>query len=68
MKEEAKLYTNKKIDITPFGIDTSIFYDKEIRKENILTIGIVKLLEKIYGIDYLIRAFANLKKYIRILN
>lgn len=62
MKDEAELYTNKKIDITPFGIDTSIFYDKEIRKENILTIGIVKSLEKIYGIDYLIRAFANLKK------
>lgn len=62
MKEEANLYTNKSIDITPFGIDTSIFYNKNIREDNILTIGIVKSLEKIYGIDYLIRAFANLRK------
>jgi L-malate glycosyltransferase len=62
MKKEAELYTKKKIDITPFGIDTSIFYNKKIREENILTIGIVKSLEKIYGIDYLIRAFANLEK------
>lgn len=62
MKKEAKLYTNKSIDITPFGIDTSIFYNKNIREDNILTIGIVKSLEKIYGIDYLIRAFANLRK------
>lgn len=60
MKEEAKLYTKKNIDITPFGIDTSIFYNKSIREDSILTIGIVKSLEKIYGIDYLIRAFSNL--------
>lgn len=60
MKEEAKLYTNKSIDITPFGIDTSIFYNKNKKEDNIIIIGIVKSLEKIYGIDYLIRAFANL--------
>lgn len=60
MKDEAKRYTNKSIDITHFGIDTSIFYNKETRDEDNITIGIVKSLEKIYGIDYLIRAFSNL--------
>lgn len=60
MKDEAKRYTNKSIDITHFGIDTSIFYNKETRDEENITIGIVKSLEKIYGIDYLIRAFSNL--------
>ena len=64
MMEEANNYTNKKIDITPFGIDLSIFNNRNIRKDDELVIGIVKSLEKIYGIDYLINAFSILlRKY-----
>lgn len=60
MIEEANKYTNKKVDITPFGIDLNIFNNKNIRKNDEIVIGIVKSLEKIYGIDYLIKAFSIL--------
>lgn len=64
MIEEARKYTNKNIDITPFGIDLNIFYNKNIRKSDEIVIGIVKSLEKIYGIDYLINSVSILlKKY-----
>ncbi|MBS5950496.1 MAG: glycosyltransferase [Clostridium sp.] len=64
MKEEAKLYTNKEVYVTPFGIDTNVFFNRNIRNNQSLTIGIVKSLEKIYGINYLIEAVSNLiKKY-----
>lgn len=56
MANEAKLYTNKNINITPFGIDLEIFKNNNIRNNNHIVIGIVKSLEKVYGIDYLIKA------------
>ncbi|MBU3103188.1 glycosyltransferase [Clostridium gasigenes] len=57
MAREAKKYTNKNIYITPFGIDINIFNDKEERSNDEVNIGIVKSLEKVYGIDYLINSF-----------
>lgn len=60
MKKETNLYTSKKIEVTPFGIDTSKF---ELRKGETLfnkddiVIGTIKTLEEVYGIEYLIRAF-----------
>ena len=57
MKIEAQKYTDKNINITPFGIDINIFNDKENRSNDCINIGIVKSLEKVYGIDYLIKAF-----------
>lgn len=57
MAKEAKKYTDKNIHITPFGIDMNIFNDKEERSNNEINIGIVKSLEKVYGIEYLINAF-----------
>lgn len=60
MKDEANIYTNKHIDITPFGIDFNIFNDKKTRRNDKIIIGIVKSLEMVYGIDYLIKAFAKL--------
>lgn len=56
MADEAKLYTNKNIEITPFGIDLELFKNNNIRNNNNVKIGIVKSLEKVYGIDYLIKA------------
>ncbi len=56
-----KKYTPKDIDITPFGIDTSIF--RPDSKLNLfhdnasIVIGTVKGLEWYYGIEYLIEAF-----------
>lgn len=61
MAREIKLYTNKDIQITPFGVDTNIFKPNRIVKNKKFVIGTVKTLSKIYGIDYLIRAFAILK-------
>ncbi|MPM03333.1 N-acetyl-alpha-D-glucosaminyl L-malate synthase [bioreactor metagenome] len=64
MRDEANIYTKKDIDITPFGIDVELFRNREIRKNDEIIIGIVKSLEKIYGIEYLIQAFSNIiKKY-----
>ncbi|WP_035288374.1 glycosyltransferase family 4 protein [Clostridium sp. KNHs214] len=62
MAEETKKYTNKSIEITPFGVDTNFFKPKEnrYREKKYLTIGIVKTLEKNYGIEYLIKAFAEI--------
>ncbi len=57
MENEAVKYTNKPIEITPFGIDFNIFNNKNIRNEDEVVIGIVKALEQVYGIDYLIKAF-----------
>ena len=60
MAQETSLYTNKNIEVTPFGIDMKRFkpmnVDSLFNKDDIV-IGTVKTLEKKYGIEYLIRAF-----------
>nr|WP_321268044.1 glycosyltransferase [uncultured Sulfurimonas sp.] len=61
MAKETKLYTNKDIEVTPFGIDIEQFkptYTKEeLFEKDDIVIGTVKTLEEKYGIEYLIRAF-----------
>ena len=63
MARETSKYTNKKIYITPFGVDTEFFKLKENleTENNKFTIGTIKTLEKKYGIDYLIKGFKILK-------
>ncbi len=57
---------NKPIEITPFGVDETVFFNKRIYKksgfisENKIVIGTVKSLKPVYGIDILIEAFALL--------
>jgi glycosyltransferase involved in cell wall biosynthesis len=53
---------DKKIYITPFGVDTGIFSPAQAPHAGPLTIGTVKALEPKYGIDYLLRAFSLLHK------
>lgn len=61
MAREANLYTNKKVDITYFGVDTKRFAPMEDAKDkDYFTFGIIKSLEKKYGIKYLIEAYDNL--------
>lgn len=61
MAQESKLYTNKHIQVIPFGVDTNKFKPLNINKsENEITIGIVKPLEKYYGIDDVIVTFKAL--------
>ena len=51
----------KKIYITPFGVDTEKFAPFGAEHSGIV-IGIVKALEPKYGVEYLLRAFSLLKK------
>lgn len=65
MAIEGSKYTNKKIDVVPFGVDLEVFKPFEVERifsEDNIVIGTVKALEKKYGIDTLIEAFALLKK------
>lgn len=59
MADEAVRYTSKKFEITPFGVDMKLFSpDKRTRPAGgrPFVIGIVKTLDDLYGIDYLIKA------------
>lgn len=58
MAIETGKYTSKKIYITPFGVDTSLFRKTYLaNKSDCFTIGTVKTLSYKYGIDVLIKAF-----------
>lgn len=64
MKEEILLYTNKSIEVVPFGVDVDSLKKlviPDLSKDEI-TIGTIKSLEPKYGIDYLIKAFALVVK------
>ena len=58
MGEKTKKLLNsaKEVFITPFGIDTDKFSSRENKHEGVV-IGIVKSMDKVYGIDILLRAF-----------
>ncbi len=65
MAEEAKLYTKKPFEITPFGVDMALFSpDKRTRgkEDSSFVIGTVKGLSAVYGIRYLLEAAAELKQ------
>ncbi len=63
MAKEIQLYTPKKIEITPFGVDTELFKPLDYKKNNFI-IGSVKALETVYGIDRLLLLFASFLKEI----
>ena len=58
MAREAKLYVDREIVHTPFGVDTEKFKAEKKTGEG-LVIGTVKSLEDVYGIDRLISVFAS---------
>ncbi|MGQ9798932.1 MAG: glycosyltransferase [Ignavibacterium sp.] len=65
MANETNRYTNKKIRIIPFGVDTNIFKPFPVKKifdEDTLVLGTVKSLSIKYGIEYLLEAFQLIKK------
>lgn len=57
MAKETKKYTDKLIDITPFGVDINLFKPLNVTKKDKFIVGNVKTLAPKYGIDILIRAF-----------
>lgn len=64
MADETHKYTDKRIDITPFGVDVELFNPiKRTRLENDgkFVVGTVKTLSDKYGIRYLIEAVAKIK-------
>lgn len=65
MAEEVRKYTDKKIYITPFGIDVNRFKPQKgysIFEDDTIVIGLLKSLTLKYGIDTLIRSFKILKE------
>lgn len=65
MAEECRKYTKKKFSITPFGVDMDLFSPnkRDRGKENTdFVIGTIKALRPKYGIDYLLKAVAILRK------
>lgn len=63
MADEARKYTNKPIDITPFGVDMDLFNPNlRNRIDCEFVVGTVKSLTPKYGIDYLIKAVAEVKR------
>lgn len=65
MAKEAAKYTGKKFEITPFGVDMNLFNpNKRTRnkKDGVLVVGTIKALVPKYGIDYLIKAIAEIAK------
>ena len=64
MALQTKKFTEKEIEVTPFGIDVDKF--KPQKNESVfgpgdLVIGTIKTLEKKYGVEYLVRAFKLVK-------
>lgn len=54
---------NKKIYITPFGVDINKFYNYNLTRDNDnINIGTVKSLEEKYGIEYAILSVKKLKE------
>jgi len=63
MAQETAKYSSKDIEVIPFGVDPEIFTptDTEGKDSGVITIGLVKSLERKYGIEKLIIAFELLK-------
>lgn len=63
MAKETKKYVERDISVIPFGIDTETFApDDTAAQGDEIVIGLVKSLERKYGIDKLIDVFGLLKK------
>lgn len=65
MAKETQKYYNKEVLVTPFGVECDMFKPMpEYRSNDKIIVGTVKSLEKIYGVEYLIKAFSILtEKY-----
>ena len=63
LAHETKKYSDKKIKLTPFGIDTDLFSPgPEVLKRSLIKIGIHKSLKKVYNISALVEMTSLLRK------
>ena len=64
MAKELAKYTNKKIEVIPFGVDFNLYKVKtsiELRKKEKIILGCFKKTEPIYGTDILIKSVLLVK-------
>lgn len=65
MRDEIHKYVNHEVDVTPFGVNTAVFARKSVTAVDQLAdakvVGTIKSLERKYGIDVLLDAFALVK-------
>ncbi|MCS0673424.1 glycosyltransferase [Cytobacillus firmus] len=61
MAKETSKYTDKEIEVTPFGVDLSLFCPKKKEEGTSLKIGIAKGLDDVYGFRDLFQAFVILR-------
>lgn len=57
MSIEAEKYTDKNIEITPFGVYIDRFKPMEVKRDKAFTVGCIKSFIASYGLEYLIRGF-----------
>ncbi len=64
MKGELWKYSAKEIDVIPFGVNTQVFYPRNMahKETNTTSIGIIKAMEDIYGIETFIEAIELVKR------
>ncbi|MEY8200933.1 MAG: glycosyltransferase family 4 protein [Colwellia sp.] len=61
MKKETQKFTNKPISVIPFGVNVSDYQEPK-SKGDMVSFGVVKVLDFKYGIDVLLDAFAIVSK------
>lgn len=65
MARQINQYTQKRVEVTPFGIDLELFRPQQVKNDlfdkDDIVIGTVKSLYEHYGVDTLLQAFALLK-------
>jgi len=59
MRAQTGRYTGKPVTVTPFGVDTTRFAPGPPRGDGRVVFGIVKSMDVKYGIEVLLRAFAE---------
>lgn len=65
MKKQTQRFTDRNdIIVTPFGVNTQRFCKKKISYQRRFTIGTARILAPKYGIEYLLRAFAQIQQRI----
>jgi glycosyltransferase involved in cell wall biosynthesis len=59
MRAQTARYTDKPVAVTPFGVDTVAFAPQPRPPDGRVVFGIVKTMDDKYGIDVLLRAYAE---------
>ena len=62
LEQELKKYSDKKPELVYFGVDSDLFYQKDEKVNDYFTLGQVKNLRDIYGIDLSFKVLSELKK------